>query len=121
MESENTSRPQPYSRLIGCRNRPKPARTPKVRHITTQPTARTSVGVRRASSFIRESASTEKATLQLFNLREVAGGDALSQRLDRFRAREAAPPGEADAPYRRGLGEGHDAHEIVAGGGVHRS
>src|SRR5207342_1676285 len=46
IEKENTSLPQPYSRLIGCRNRPKPARMPNEIVMMRQPAARTTSGVR---------------------------------------------------------------------------
>src|SRR6185436_15603741 len=46
IENENTSLPQPYSRLIGCRKRPKPARMPNEMHMMMQPQARTTAGVR---------------------------------------------------------------------------
>src|SRR2546428_14113599 len=42
--NENTSRPQPKSRLIGCRKRPKPARAPKLKPRIRQPQTMTTVG-----------------------------------------------------------------------------
>src|SRR5438093_4554296 len=42
--TENTSRPQPKSRLIGCRKRPKPARAPKLKPRIRQPQTMTTVG-----------------------------------------------------------------------------
>src|SRR5690606_16213829 len=107
MENEKTSRPQPYSRLIGCRNRPKPARTPKEMHMMRQPQTRTTSGVRQAwFAMGRKSIGrrvgcagqlrlkTTRRSLELGYVRQAAGEDALAQHLDRLRAGKAAPPGK---------------------------
>src|SRR5947199_7409588 len=50
---------------------------------------------------------------ELLHLRQVAGEDRLAQRLDRFGARKAAPPGERDAPHRRRPREWQDADQVA--------
>src|SRR5262245_17371639 len=108
MEKENTSRPHPYSKLIGCRNRPKPARMPNEIVMMRQPHARTTSGVRQVCTFISGSVPARTACRSgtvgmkkarsggdFFYLRQIASEDRFPQRLDRLGAREAAPPGEA--------------------------
>src|SRR5687767_8980723 len=94
--------------LMGCRNRPNPARAPKEIQRMMQPQASTSPGFMDASLTGRVACRTGTLRMKktqsgskLLHLRQVGGEDRLAQRLDRLGTRKAAAPGEADAPRRR--------------------
>src|SRR5262245_28055291 len=53
----------------------------------------------------RRRCSDSSYTLELLDLREVAGEDGFSERLDCLGPREAFPPGESDAAHRDRPGE----------------